>query len=684
MSMWKKFVIAVTAGCLAATGVSAGVPTAEAVVQPDHKPFKVLSYNVRYNGDNDGAKGIPPWTTRRPQVIALLRNNNPDIFTILEAVVSAGGASAPVNRKVKQNIPADLIAAFGTDYGYFLGTGTTDVPKLIFYRKSRFRLAAASDAQGTITIPNPYTQGVPVASTDCWGLSQNKTLGYAKLQDINSGRNYFVAAMHPVNNPNCYEGREKNRTLLQTAIETKATGMSVIAMGDMNTDRDCRKPPPWVEPNVGGLCYNLDVIPHNDPAGKDVITRIEEGGAGYNLYRSQRHSAPTTASDTTGNISWYTDAVTGQNASFDYILHSGVDMTTSSPVVDKNTYGGLDTPSDHYAISAIIQQSVFETGSSLDASGPGTNPGTKVYFTRVNADACADKVTWNPALNGGVATTALSNCNGTFAPPLQPPFVDNVVSASTFAKFYFADVDGNSCADKIYWNPNVALGATRVFLSNCNGTFQAPVSNANTASLSTNANYYFAKVTPDACEDLIYWNRFVSAGSTRVFKSNCNGTFGDLVVDTGGGSSISPTAEFFFTDVTGDGLTDKVAWDHAASSGHTRVYKGSGTGHFPFLSEQSSGGSIDPTTRFFFADVTGDHKVDKLAWRPDLRRGRIQIFPGTGTGFVNGPVMDNTGFSESADTLYSFADITGNGTSDKVYWNSRFNGGATRVYPSLK
>ena len=81
-----------------------------------------------------------------------------------------------------------------------------------------------------------------------------------------------------------------------------------------------------------------------------------------------------------------------------------------------------------------------------------------------------------------------------------------------------------------------------------------------------------------------------------------------------------------------------------------------------------------------FADVTSDRKVDKLAWRADLARGRVQVFPGTGASFSGVPVMDNTGFSEASDTVFSVADIDGDGTSDKVYWNPRLNGGGTRVY----
>jgi endonuclease/exonuclease/phosphatase family metal-dependent hydrolase len=693
MSVWKKLVIAVTTGCLAVSGVSVVGTSVAAAALPEHKPFKVLSYNVKYNSNADLADGIPTWKVRRPQVKALIESNNPDVFSIFETEYSNGATDG---HRVVQNMPQDLIDDFGAEYGYYRGSSgrvgvVNNAPKLIFYRKSRFRLATASDVNsctskeaptvllsssavcGAVPVPNAYTPNFMVGTANCGSGGEDRNVAFAKLQDIQSSRKYFVAAMHPQNHPNCWRGRAENLKVLRDTIEKRATGMSVLAMGDMNVDTDCR--------SGNRACYNLDI----NAAGKSVISRIEEGGTGYKLFRSDRHSAPTTSANTTVNTNFYGNL--GSNASIDYIFHSGGDMAMSDARVDRGAYGAKDatghlmSPSDHYAISAIVgPRPVFAFGSTLDTRAPGADPGTKVYFTRVNADACADKVMWNPTLNGGATTIALSKCDGTFAPPVK----DNVPSESLIGQFYFADINGDSCADKIYWNRVVDSGNTRVFLSNCNGTFKAAVSNPNTASVSTFAHYYFAKVNADACEDLIYWNRVVDSGRTRVGLSNCNGTFKNVVSDTGRGSSTSATAAFFFADVTGDGLADKIAWDPAARQGHTRIYKSAGNGTFPFLSERASGGSVNPRTQFFFADVTGDKKADELAWRADLGQGAIQIFLGKGTRFSNGPTTDVSGNSEADDTVFSFADINGDGASDKVYWNPRMNGGATRVYLSVR
>ncbi len=75
---------------------------------------------------------------------------------------------------------------------------------------------------------------------------------------------------------------------------------------------------------------------------------------------------------------------------------------------------------------------------------------------------------------------------------------------------------------------------------------------------------------------------------------------------------------------------------------------------------------------FYFTDVNGAGHADKLFWRPDYREGRIQVYLGSATGFAGGPLMDNTGWSQSANTQYFF----------KVYWNHGAGDGSSRAYLS--
>jgi hypothetical protein len=70
---------------------------------------------------------------------------------------------------------------------------------------------------------------------------------------------------------------------------------------------------------------------------------------------------------------------------------------------------------------------------------------------------------------------------------------------------------------------------------------------------------YFADVTGEGCADKIYWNPTFDLGRARVYVSNCDGTFTFLTAHTGG-TSVVPETRLYFADVNGDGRADKLFW----------------------------------------------------------------------------------------------------------------------------
>ncbi|MCY1073128.1 FG-GAP-like repeat-containing protein [Archangium lansingense] len=602
--------------------------TSESAATVDHRPFTVMTYNVRQvNADDTGSY---TWTQRSPNVIKLIAARNPDIFGVQEA-------SATV-------IQNDLITAFQANYDYYKPPNGS--PKMIFYRRSRFQLAAGTDVQGYFSIANPYTSGT------CFENAKGRTASWIKLDDKLSGRQYFLVNSHPAHSGSCGLAREKNAEQIRAVITEKAAGRSVVVFGDFNSDP---QHPSW--------------------AGDDSISLLETGGS-PTLFRSARHTGETTASTATYNSSW--KSASTSYTRLDYIFVSGGDMTTSDQLIDTSTYSGI-TPSDHFAVMATVRPAMFQAGSTTDTQGNGSSASTRLYFADVTGDGCADKISWNPTLAGGATQVFRSNCNGTFAAGVVN---DNGTSASSGTSFYFADVDGDACADKIYWNPTFDTGHTRVYLSNCDGTFRWSNSNENGGSESSATTFYFADLTGDKCADKVYWNPTFDSGRARIYLSNCDGTFAWSNTNTDAGSSQNSDAHFYFADVTGDGKADKIVWDPAADSGRTRVYASNGNGAFTFLTAHTGGTSGNAETRLYFTDINGDGHADKLFWRPDYREGRIQVYLGSATGFSGGPLMDNTGYSQSANTQYFFADLDGSGAADKVYWNYGAGDGGSRAYLS--
>jgi VCBS repeat protein len=160
----------------------------------------------------------------------------------------------------------------------------------------------------------------------------------------------------------------------------------------------------------------------------------------------------------------------------------------------------------------------------------------------------------------------------------------------------------------------------------------------------------------------------------KVAKLNVNAS----AVHSSG--STSSKTKFYFADVTGDGKADKIYWKYDKYGGDIRVFSGTSTGNFSSAGVHSSG-STSNKTKFYFADVTGDGKADKIYWKYDKYGGDIRVFAATGSGNFSTTAVHSSG-SVSTNTIYYFADISGDGKADKIYWNNIKYNGDLRVFNS--
>lgn len=609
--------ITVDAGVTFDAGVSVDAGT-------DHQPFRVMSWNVRGPLDT----GAHAWPNRRANVIALIKRQSPDIVGVQEAQIANG-----------QDIPADLIAGLQSDYGYYRPSGGS--PKIIFYKKTRF----TPFAQGNEALPNPYA-----ATHVCSDRSTGKKLAWAKLRDRLTNKEYFVGNTHLAFSDTCGLGRLRQAEEIKRLVDVRAATLPVIVFGDFNTDDQ--------KPSL---------------ANEGVVEVME--GTGRTLFRTARHDGNTSADDATFNSRWNGSGT--NNARIDFIFHSGRDITSSAPTVDRWPDTDTGTPSDHFPIIATIRAATFEPASTLVQVTDGENTNTQVFFADVDGDGCADQLSWSATFGSGSTWWAKSRCNGTFAAPLE---MGGATSGAATTRFFFADVTGDRCAEKIYWRPNYDSGRVRIYRGRCDGTFDA-VTIANVpASTSESTQFFFAKITADACADLVRWSPTENSGRVTVYASTCDGTV-SFAASTSGTQLVDDT-RLWFADVDGDRRDDLIVWNPQTSSGQTRVFKSDGNGSFTSLFTHTAGSSGVATSRFAFADLDGDGLADKVFWRPTFRNGRAQIYPGTGTNFASSPLMDNTGWSQSESTTFLYADTDGDGAADKTYWNPGSNGGASKVFRS--
>lgn len=216
------------------------------------------------------------------------------------------------------------------------------------------------------------------------------------------------------------------------------------------------------------------------------------------------------------------------------------------------------------------------------------------------------------------------------------------------------------------------------------GIFGAPHNDANGKSASDLTSFYFADVNGDGRKDKIYWNRTYDSGRPQVFLSNGDGTFASPAVVHNAGASTLATTRYHYADVNGDGKADEILWDPTVASGHTRVYLATTNGNFSStVVDNPEGTSAGTTTVYNFADVNGDGKADKIYWNSTFDGGRTRVYLATSGGSFSGSVVSGSeGAGTTAGTTFCYADVNADGKADKILWHPTLNSGKTMVYLS--
>lgn len=383
--------------------------------------------------------------------------------------------------------------------------------------------------------------------------------------------------------------------------------------------------------------------------------------------------------DSSGDPTFHGWDATGDHK-IDWLLSTRNMAFTSSSVITKSyTVGGKTLwPSDHWPVMASYVPGIFG-GAHTDANGISASSATDYFFADVDGDGDADKIYWNYTFDSGKPRVFLSNGDGTFAATA----VTHAAGASTSSttRYYYADINGDGKADEVRWNPTLNSGHTLVYLATTGGNFSATaVDNPEGTSAGTTTIYNFADVNGDGKADKIYWNATFDDGHTRVYLATSGGSFSGTVVSGTEGASTTAGTQFWYADVNGDGKADKIYWHPDLNSGKTMVYTSDGDGTFTanatFSNSATSGLA---NTRFYFADMNGDGFADKVYWNPGNYYGYLKVYYSE-SGAFNGPVYTVRGTSQSENTYFYFNDVNGDGKADQIRWNYGENSGELRNY----
>lgn len=418
--------------------------------------------------------------------------------------------------------------------------------------------------------------------------------------------------------------------------------------------------------------YNVDDLPEivfgdlNAKPGTDEIN-----------YLKSNLDLVDALGDTEGDPTFHGWTSTG-TGKIDWMM-SDRNMVFTSWKVITTSYNGF-WPSDHWPVMATFVPAILG-GAHADVNGKSVNANTKFYFADIDGDGKDDKVYWNPTYDSGRPQIFLSNGDGTF----KSPAVVHTSGASTLTttRYHYADVNGDGKADEIKWDPTQNSGHTRVYLATSGGNFSTSViDNPEGTSAGSTTVYNFADVNGDGKADKIYWNSTFDSGRTRVYLATSGGNFNGTVVAASEGASTTGGTMFWYTDVNGDGKQDKILWHPSLNSGSPAVFLSDGDGTFTVSSSYTTSGASSGAsdTQFYFADVNGDGRADKVYWNPGNYLGKLKFYFSQTNGTFAGPFYSLRGTSQSANTDFFFADLNGDHKADQVRWNYAENSGELRNY----
>lgn len=176
----------------------------------------LCSFNVRYEGDQD--KSWRSWPNRIERVVKTLREINPDVFGIQEALHGQA---------------ADLRASM-TDYEFF-GVGRDDGKRggeysAILWKSDRF--AADTEDQGTFWLSDfPEMPG-----SKSWGNEVVRVATWVRLGDRSTGRSFYVFNTHWDHRSQSF--RERAAPMMVARIDgRKHPEDPVVLLGDFNATR---------------------------------------------------------------------------------------------------------------------------------------------------------------------------------------------------------------------------------------------------------------------------------------------------------------------------------------------------------------------------------------------------------------------------------------------------------------
>ncbi|HEV3307081.1 MAG TPA: FG-GAP-like repeat-containing protein [Candidatus Sulfotelmatobacter sp.] len=333
-------------------------------------------------------------------------------------------------------------------------------------------------------------------------------------------------------------------------------------------------------------------------------------------------------------------------------------------------------------LDIVVAEADSESIGVLLGNGDGTFASEQTYFVPgapismaiadLNHDGHLDVVAGilpdpNIAASGAVVSL-LGDGSGAFGAPLFEPYLNFGVQDPE--SIVVADFEGNGKPDAVVVDPGV--GAV-VYVNNGNGLLKEaqPIDAALTLVGVSPISLTSGDVNEDGCPDVVV---FDSLAIARVFLGNCDSTFQAQSTEVGEGDFAWASA---LVDVNGDGHLDLVYSGIAAQTGYGQVagnllavHFGDGKGNFGpaqvYRGGQTSFGlAVADFNRDGHPDIiTANQDSDSASMFLNDGKGGFGTPGGEYVGYING--NNSSGPVNAPFTSFFPADVNGDGSTDLV------------------
>ncbi|WP_434425496.1 FG-GAP-like repeat-containing protein [Nannocystis pusilla] len=585
----------------------AGAASSASAAEPLHEPFRVMTYNVRQVNAAD--TGAYTWENRSPGVIEVIADNDPDIFGVQESS----------SKVIQDDLVAAFDAAYdrfqptnGSPKTIFFrrarferlvmppedGQGNIGIPNPYpedhaCFDNANGRTAAWVKLRDLVSGRGYLIVNAHVAhGSACYKArnlaadalhaligAQSEGLGVVLFGDLNSDPQAAGAS-----------GDDDIVELLEAPQPGYRLARSARHSGDTSADTATFNSA-WKAPsnNFSRLDYIFTKIADATTYHQSVDRREVDGitPSDHFAVLATIRTAPfgpdpliDDRGDAPGAALAFAD-VTGDGAADKLVWNSGDDLLRVYPSDGAGEFG-----------DSVV-------GAAVEAG---------LWFADVDGDGCADRIERDE--DDGALRVGRALCDGSFAASA----VSGDLVEGSGARLYFARLDADACADRMAWDPGALAGRTRIALSRCDGGFDPELVNDDPGtSTNTDARMDLADVNGDGLADKIVWDPEAVEGRTRVYAGVGDGSFTLLAEHTGGTSGVA-ASRFFHADVDADGHADKLFWRSSFRQGHPQLYLGRPDGFDPSPMMVNAGPSESADNRYFLADIDASGSHDLIAW----------------------------------------------------------------------